>query len=88
MTKSNGTTVISSNSVIPNRISNFQKNIDEAQSRLDLSQNELNLFTAQSEQGKVKLQQAEADIKTLGGTIAEKKKNLTDIKKEIIQNGN
>lgn len=63
----------------------FQKNIDEAHARLDLSKNELSLFTSKSEKAREKLDKANVDIKTLADTIAQKKKNLLDVRKEIEQ---
>lgn len=63
----------------------FQKNIDEAHARLDLSKNELSLFTSKSEKAREKLDKANVDIKTLSDTIAQKKKNLFDVRKEIGQ---
>lgn len=63
----------------------FQKNIDEAHARLDLSKNELSLFTSKTEKAREKLEKANADIKSLADTIAQKKKNLSEVRKEIEQ---
>lgn len=61
----------------------FQKDIDEAQAALDLSNSELDIFTKESEEIKNRIKTAKSDLDELQVTIKEREQRKKQIMKEI-----